>query len=98
MHAVKTQVTWFSTKEPTRFEYSADAIRWHDIKATEIGPAETCYRATIYAEPGYVRVVSVEDGAVSNMVALPEPAGLLIGVLALCAMGRKPSRRGDGIR
>mgnify|MGYP003511795438 FL=1 len=91
---MKTQVTWFSTKEPTRFEYSDDAIRWHDIKATEIGPADTCYRATIYAEPGYVRVVSVEDGSVSNVLALPEPSivvGLIVSTMMIVHLWRKRS-------
>jgi len=85
--------------EPIRFEWSPNGYEWVPIEHYDAVPIEGTFSAKIEVESGWVRAKTLlsnpelyGDG-VSNVVAVPEPAwvGLGLGIALLIWSGRKRS-------
>lgn len=93
-------VKWYEPSGPVRFEIVTDHTGWKPVAPRGVGDFRGCLQGTISSEPGYVRAWTLfgDDagafGGPSNIMALPEPAGvgLAVGLVLLIAFGGR--RRG----
>ena len=75
------------------FQYSY-GFEWYDVPANPIGPCPSCFQATIEVPDITTMVRSRSIGTNgktsewSNPLALPEPDGLLLGVLFVALLSR----------
>lgn len=75
------------------FEYSPDGNNWTPIEAYGRTYHRECYEATVTADNGYIRMpgIAAKPGLSADghdIQVLPEPAGLVWGLLALLALRR----------
>jgi hypothetical protein len=88
----------FYAEEPVQMEWSPDGIQWSRVEHYDEAPAEGCMQATVDVETGWVRAKYLFNnaelyGTTSNNIAVPEAAGLWVGLIALCALGRRRRAR-----
>lgn len=86
--------------EPLALEWSPYGIFWERTEAYDVRPVEGCdtalvRKATVDVESGWVRARYLfgnpqQFDTTSNNVAVPEPlgVGLIVGAIALAALGR----------
>lgn len=88
------EIGWYEPTSPIEFEVITDHTGWRPIEPYGVGYLPGCNQGTVESEPGYIRARTLfgDDpttyGSESNIIALPEPSGLMVGLLALCALWR----------
>lgn len=90
--AEEHEIGWYAPNGPAAFEVVTDHTGWQPIEPYGVGHLSGCLSGYVESEPGYIRGRTLfgddptQYGRPGNIMALPEPSGLLVGVLALFAL------------
>ena len=95
------EIGWYSPDGPASFEVVTDHTGWRPIDVYGEAHLTGCLRGFVETEPGYIRGRTLfgddpaQYGTPGNIMVLPEPGwvGIVVGALALCALGRKRRAR-----
>lgn len=84
-------IGWYAPDGPAAFEVITDHTGWRPIDTYGVGYLPGCLQGYVESEPGYIRGRTLFGdpqlyGTPGNIMALPEPSGFLVGVLALVAL------------
>lgn len=92
------QIGWYSPAGEAAFEVITDHTGWRPIDPYGVGHLSGCLTGYVESAPGYIRGRTLFGdpalyGTPGNIMALPEPSGMLVCVLALVALGRRGRAR-----
>lgn len=91
-------VRWYEDDRPVlpselEFRCITDHTGWRDCEVVGQTYYPHCLQGIVTSEPGYIQArgllggIDPETSEWSNVQTLPEPAGLIVGVLMLCMLG-----------